>query len=190
MTMTTDELDILHAHLDSSTQFLEFGAGASTLYAASVPSIKRIDSVESSESYINENLKPNPLIADALSAGKLLFHVIDIGRTSFWGYPAGFCKKHQWPNYSLSIFSRKSEHDLVLIDGRFRVACTLNCILNTPPNCKIIIHDFWNRPDYHIVLPFLETKDKADTLGLFAKKEGIDYGKVTSLIGKYQYQPR
>ncbi|MDP2904347.1 MAG: hypothetical protein Q8N96_14775 [Methylovulum sp.] len=189
MTMTTDELDILHTHINASTRFLEFGAGASTLYAASVPGIKQIDSVESSESYINENLKHHPAISDALSAGKLLFHVIDIGKTSLWGYPTGFCKKHQWPNYSLSIFSRKSEHDLVLIDGRFRVACTLNCILNTPSNCKIIIHDFWNRSDYHIVLPFLETKAKADTLGLFAKKEGIDHRKIKSLIEKYQYKP-
>jgi len=188
--MTTDELNILHTHIKSSTQFLEFGAGASTLYAASVPTIEQIDSVESSESFINENLKPNPIISNALSAGKLLFHVIDIGRTSFWGYPSGFRKKHQWPNYSLSIFSKKSEHDLVLIDGRFRVACTLNCILNTPQNCKIMIHDFWNRPDYHIVLPFLETKAKVDTLGVFAKKEGIDQRQVKALLEKYQYLPR
>ena len=78
----------------------------------------------------------------------------------------------------------------MLIDGRFRVACTLNCILNTPPNCRIIIHDFWNRPNYHIVLPFLETKAKADTLGLFTKKERIDLNEVKSLATQYQYQPR
>lgn len=190
MTMTKDELKILHTHIDSSKHFLEFGSGASTLYAASVPTVKKIDSVESSESFINENLKPNPVISDALSAGKLLFHVIDIGKTIYWGYPVGFLKRHLWPNYSLSIFSKKSDHDLVLIDGRFRVACTLNCILNTPPDCKIIIHDFWNRPAYHTVLPFLETRDRADTLGLFSKKENIDRNKVKSLLQKYQYLPR
>jgi len=190
MTMTADELSILHTQMNSATRFLEFGAGASTLYAASVPTIQQIDSVESSESFINENLKPNPVISEAISAGKLFFHVIDIGRTWLWGYPMGLCKKHQWPNYSLSIFSKKSEHDLVLIDGRFRVACTLNCILKTPEDCKIIIHDFWNRSDYKIVLPFLETKAKADTLGLFEKKEGIDRDKIKAMIEKYQYLPR
>ncbi len=190
MTMTANELDILHSNINTSSRFLEFGAGASTLYAASVPTIKQIDSVESSESFINEQLKHHAVISEALSAGKLLFHVIDIGKTSFWGYPTGWRKKHQWPNYSLSIFAQKSEHDLVLIDGRFRVACTLNCILNTPPNCRIIIHDFWNRPNYHIVLPFLETKAKADTLGLFTKKERIDLNEVKSLATQYQYQPR
>jgi len=190
MTMTSSELTILHDQMDTSTRFLEFGAGASTLYAAGVPSIQHIDSVESSAAFINQNLKPNPVISKAIAAGKLLFHVVDIGRTSFWGYPSGFCKKHQWPNYSLGIFSKKSEHDLVLIDGRFRVACTLNCLLNTPQNCKIIIHDFWNRPDYHVVLPFLEIQAKADTLGLFVKKDHIDQGKVKAMLKKYQYLPR
>jgi hypothetical protein len=190
MTMTVEELDILHTQMNSSEKYLEFGAGASTLYAAGVESIKQIDSVESSETFIFRNLKPNPVISDALSAGKLSFHMIDIGRTWFWGYPAGFCKQHQWPRYSSSIFSKKSEHDLVLIDGRFRVACTLNCILNTPPDCKIMIHDFWNRPHYHIVLSFLETKVKANTLGLFSKKENIDTNLIKSLIDKYQYLPR
>ncbi len=61
--MTTDELGILHTHIDLSTRFLEFGAGASTLYAASVPGIKQIDSVESSASFINENLKHHPVIS-------------------------------------------------------------------------------------------------------------------------------
>jgi hypothetical protein len=190
MTMSANELDILHSHIDKSGHFLEFGAGASTLYAAGVASVRRIDSVESSEDFIEQNLKPNPIINEALSAGKLCFHVVDLGWTLVWGYPAGFGKTNAWPNYSFGVFTKASGHDLVLIDGRFRVACTLNCLLNTTPDCKIIIHDFWNRSDYHIVLPFLETKAKVDTLGLFAKKTNIDQSKVKALIAKYQYQPR
>ncbi|MFZ2449453.1 MAG: hypothetical protein WAW36_02925 [Methylovulum miyakonense] len=190
MTMTTAELNVLHSHIDTSTKFLEFGAGASTLYAASVPGITQIDSVESSAEFVDENLKHNPVISEALSAGRLLFHIIDIGKTFYWGYPASFCKKHLWPDYSFHIFRQKSEHDLVLIDGRFRVACTLNTILNTPEHCKILIHDFWNRPYYHIVLPFLETQVEVDTLGVFTKKNAIDHRQVKSLIEKYKYLPR
>jgi hypothetical protein len=190
MTMTVAELNTLHSHINSATKFLEFGAGASTLYAASVPSIKQIDSVESSAEFVNERLKPNPVISDALSAGRLLFHIIDIGKTYRWGYPMSFCKKHLWPDYSLRIFGQKSEHDLVLIDGRFRVACTLNTILNTPEHCKILIHDFWNRPQYHIVLDFLETHAEVDTLGVFTKRPGIDPRQVKTLAEKYKYFPR
>lgn len=190
MTMTAAELNTLHNHINSASQFLEFGAGASTLYAASVPSIKKIDSVESSAEFVDENLKPNPVISEALSAGRLQFHIIDIGKTLSWGYPASFWKKYRWPDYSFRIFRQKSEHDLVLIDGRFRVACTLNTILNTPEHCKILIHDFWNRPHYHIVLDFLETHAEVDTLGVFTKKAKIDQRQVKSLIDKYKYFPR
>jgi len=93
MTMTVDELAVLHDQIKTSTHFLEFGAGASTLFAASVPTVLQIDSVESSEEFINENLRHNPVISEAIAVGKLLFHIVDIGRTWIWGYPAGFCKK-------------------------------------------------------------------------------------------------
>lgn len=175
--------------MDSSTNYLEFGAGESTIYASSAPMIKTIDSVESSQKYIDENLKPNVEIAKAIAMKKLQFHIVDIGETIAWGYPKDESKKHLWPNYSLSIFSQKKFYDLVLVDGRFRVACTLNCILSTPENCTIIIHDFWNRPQYHIVLKYLRVKDKIDTLGVFSKESNINLQELQSLIKESQYLP-
>jgi hypothetical protein len=190
MNMSNDEMKMLHSYIDSSNHYLEFGSGESTIYASNALMVKTIDSVESSEKYISENLKPNAAITKALSTGKLLFHIIDIGETTEWGLPINESKKHLWPNYSLSVFSRKSNHDLVLVDGRFRVACTLSCILNTPENCKIIIHDFWKRPAYHIVLKYLEIQNRFDTLGVFSKKPDIDSKDLQLLIKEYQYLPR
>lgn len=189
MTMTKGELEILHSYIDSSSNYLEFGSGESTIYASKSPTIKTIDSVESSQKYIEDNLKPNADIVMALSANKLRFHIIDIGETITWGYPKDKSKKHLWPNYSLSVFSENRNYDLVLVDGRFRIACALNCILSTPDNCTIIIHDFWNRPQYHVVLRYLEVKDRVDTLGVFSKRSNIDLQKVQSLIKIFQYLP-
>ncbi len=187
--MTKDEMDMLHLYMDSSNNYLEFGSGASTIYGSNAPMIKTIDSVESSEMFINVNLKTNAVITNALSTGKLLFHIIDIGETTSWGIPTNESKIHLWPNYSRSVFSKKSNHDLVLVDGRFRVACTLNCILNTPENCKIIIHDFWIRPEYHIVLKYLEILNRIGSLAVFDKKRDIDPEELQSLINEYQYNP-
>lgn len=187
MTMTKDELQMLHYYIDSSKNYLEFGSGESTIYASKSPMIKTIDSVESSQKYIDDNLKPNADIVMALSANKLRFHVINIGETIDWGFPKDKSKKHLWPDYSRSVFSENRNYDLVLVDGRFRVACTLNCLLHTPDNCTIIIHDY--RPHYHIVLRFLEIKDRVDTLGVFSKKHNIDMQKVESLIKVFQYLP-
>lgn len=189
MTMTQAELDLLHARIDASRNFLEFGAGASTVYAAGRHSIERIDSVESSAEFIDQQVRPHAPVAEAVAAGRLVFHIIDIGATGDWGSPADARSRHLWPNYPLSVFAQPLDHDLVLIDGRFRVACTLASILSTPPGCTIMIHDFWNRPHYHVVLRFLDVQARADTLAVFSKKPGLDARRAQRLLARYQYQP-
>ena len=62
MTMTKNELEVFHKYVDQSEHYLEFGAGASTIYACSVQSVKSVYSVESSEQYISENLRTDPNI--------------------------------------------------------------------------------------------------------------------------------
>lgn len=187
--MTLAELQMFRSYLDASTNYLEFGSGESTVYAAKAEGIASIDSVESSADFINAHLEPKPEIQQARLAGKLRFHIIDIGPTAKWGYPTDDTKKLLWPSYSFQVFSRQSRHDLVFVDGRFRVACTLNSILYTPENCTIMIHDFWDRPEYHGVLKFLNVKDRTDTLGVFTKKLPVNPRKLKPLIQEYQYLP-
>jgi hypothetical protein len=189
MTMTKGELDLLHKHLDLCVRYLEFGSGESTLYAADRPAIIKIDSVESSQSFVDNHLKRQEIIIKALVQKKLVFHMIDIGEVNLWGGPMNSLKRHLWPNYSLSVFHQESKHDLALIDGRFRVSCTLNSILNTPDYCKIIIHDFWNRPQYHVLLRYLQVVERIDTLGVFAKKKGVNHAEIQKMIVEYQYLP-
>ena len=43
---------------------------------------------------------------------------------------------------------------------------------------KILIHDFWNRPGYHVLLQYLEVFNQADTLGVFGIKKDVDLSKV------------
>ncbi len=188
-TMTEAEHQLLQSYIRKSTCFLEFGAGESTTFAASVGRIKSIDSVESSQAFINETLMPNPLITKAILDERLDFHVIDIGMTGDWGYPVDSTKMHLWPNYSLSIFRIKSYHDLIFVDGRFRVSCILNSILNSVEACVIMVHDFWDRPEYHPVLAFLDVIERVDTLGVFTKKADVDVKAVQLMIMQYQYLP-
>jgi len=189
MTMTNEELSVLHSYIDKASIFLEFGAGESTVYASKASNISKIDSVESSGVFINDLIKSNPCLTKAIDNKKLFIHKIDIGETKSWGYPKNYVKKHLWPNYSQSVFISKSEHDLVLVDGRFRVACTLISILNTPDNSIIMVHDFWNRPEYQFLLKFLDVVDRVDTLGIFKKKEVTYANEIQKLILKYRYLP-
>jgi len=67
------------------------------------------------------------------------------------------------------------------------VACILHAVLKADRDALIVVHDFWNRPHYHVVLPFLDWKQSRGTLGVFEIRRKIDKGCVESLIEKYKF---
>jgi hypothetical protein len=185
--MSTGELKLLQAQLNASQRYLEFGAGNSTLMAVATPALIEIDTVESSRSFLDESVLKMSAIAQARDAGRLHVHFVDIGPTSKWGMPTDESKRDSWPLYSAQIFQEEKNWDLILIDGRFRVACCLRALLHGPPETRIMIHDFWNRPEYHVLLPFLDVVQKVDTFGLFRKKAGADVAAMKAMLEKYQF---
>jgi hypothetical protein len=186
--MKKAELELLDSQLAGASHYLEFGAGNSTLRALRFAGIRRVDSVDSSPEYVERKLLSNPSVDRALTDGRLRVHLADIGEVRGWGFPKNSAKRHLWPNYSRGIFEKSSRHDLVLVDGRFRVACTLRSILHTPADTRIMIHDFWRRR-YHVVLPFLKQTDRRHSLVVFEKRQDADSKAIESLLTRYEYSP-
>ena len=60
-------------------------------------------------------------------------------------------------------------------------------IHNFDKNAIIIIHDFWNRECYHIVLDFLEFVDRVETLGVFKPKNRFDKARMKNLLKEYEF---
>jgi hypothetical protein len=118
---------------------------------------------------------------------------VDIGPTKKWGYPKSNNDQNLFAAYSSKIFESIDSRsiDLALVDGRFRVACTLKVIMSCYENnnLKILIHDFWNRENYHILLKYLDTVNKADTLGLFTIKNNINMRSVEIDYEEYKLNP-
>ncbi|MFG1404205.1 tetratricopeptide repeat protein [Xanthobacter sediminis] len=163
--MTDPERDMFQRALEGVENFLEFGAGGSTTLAARA-GVKRIASVESDVQWL-DLLAQRPEIA---AVDFTALH-IDIGPTGAWGMPRDPASAPKWPAYHQAVWRKLAwQPDLVLVDGRFRVACALATILNCAPDTKIVIHDFWDRPQYHVVLRYLETLERTDTLGVFRAK--------------------
>ncbi|MFG1433237.1 hypothetical protein V5F69_19575 [Xanthobacter sp. V2C-4] len=163
--MSDPEREMFQRALEGVENFLEFGAGGSTALAART-GVKRIVSVESDVQWL-DLLAQRPEIA---AVDFTALH-IDIGPTGAWGMPSDPAAAPKWPAYYQAVWNRLSwQPDLVLVDGRFRVACTLATILNCAPETRIVIHDFWNRPQYHVVLRHLDTLERIDTLGVFRAK--------------------
>jgi protein O-GlcNAc transferase len=103
---------------------------------------------------------------------------VDNGPVGSWGYPISDGPQHSSANDSANLLHsiNGSNVDLTLIDGRFRVACTQKTILERRANAnlRIMIHDFWNRPQYPVVLPCLEAQKTIDTMGILKVKDDID----------------
>ena len=102
---------------------------------------------------------------------------INIGKVTKWGFPIS--KNLNISNYSKLIFKKfENDYDFVFIDGIARVACALQIILNCKPDIKILIHDFNNRPYYHILYKYLDIIYAIDTFALFSIKEDIDIEEI------------
>lgn len=52
-----------------------------------------------------------------------------------------------------------------------------------------MIHDFFNRPIYFVVCPFLKLEEKADTLGIFSINKRKTIGILKEYISIYEKLP-
>lgn len=186
------EINCFVKHTVNSKSYLEFGCDGSTFLLAYL-SLAKIVSIESDNKFI-EFISQNETLSQILNDEKprISFVHIDIGATKEWGYPKDENKKSNFPLYLQHIFTLLSKDeirriDTYFVDGRFRVACVLSILLHCNDNATIIIHDFWDRECYHIVLDFLEVVERVDTLGVFRLKASIDKKRVEGLLREYEF---
>jgi len=184
--MTPRERNLFLETITGAKNYLEWGAGGTTIAVLQNYGC-RVYCVESSAEWSLHMQKAYPQIRAGMESGQLALKRVDIGKTKAWGVPADESRKEHWPKYSSEIFGDKIPFDVVLVDGRFRVACALQAILNTDDNAVIMVHDFSNRPKYHILLKYLDVAAVADTLVVFKKKEKIDKKQVAADYKKYKY---
>jgi hypothetical protein len=133
--------------------YLEYGSGGSTVFAAKT-GVASIVSVESDCAWRDR-------VAAKLSANcsnRLHLIHVDIGPTKRLGYPRGAAFRAKFRNYPLAGWRLCEEADLspdlVLIDGRFRLACVLATLLHAKPGCRVLLDDYKWRRRYHRVEEF------------------------------------
>lgn len=186
--MSEKEILLFDKTIRNSKVYLEFGTGGSTLRTL-LNSKAKIYSVDSDLNWIR-SMQRYWLIKYHENRRLHFFHV-DIGPTREWGYPIGEDSRKIFPDYSSNVFNsiEKNKIDTVLIDGRFRIACVLKTILecHANENLVILIHDFWNRPAYYVLLKYIREIAVADTLGVFKLRDdwNLDYIKKDYDIYKF-----
>lgn len=140
----------LYALLANATNYREFGAGGSTVQAATFKNIKKILSSESDPEFATELLSRHDLQHE-VGDGRLFLQYKDIGPVTEWGQAKDHSKEALWPAYSdygggLDAFNPPFWFDTVFIDGRFRAACALKAIRATPADkiseTVFAVHDY------------------------------------------------
>lgn len=178
--MTDAEFALLSKRMDGAQSMLEYGCGGSTVLAG-FHGIAKIVSVDSDQEWLDKVVE-----APELAGANFLPIHVDIGPTGPWGFPTDKGHAAKWPNYYKSPWAHFSDApDLVLIDGRFRVACALYSILSCTPNTTYVIHDFWNREYYHAILEFLDCIERADSLGVFVAKTNTDWRRLALVMSAH-----
>jgi hypothetical protein len=172
--------------LQRAETVIEYGAGGTTLLAVK-SGVKRIVSIEADPKWLSR-LRRNWRIRLAEIGGRLDLRYVNIGPVKRWSMPEGETGRPLWPAYPIAPWGTGISADLVLVDGRFRVACIAQTVLNSP-SATIAVHDFWDRPYYHDALQILDEVSRAGTLGVFTAKPDTRQQAV-QLFDRFCFDPR
>ncbi|MFG1463513.1 hypothetical protein V5F77_11500 [Xanthobacter sp. DSM 24535] len=182
--MRPAERALFESLLRCARNFVEFGAGGSTLFAAGLVK-ETIISLDSSKEWLDRVLD-DCVAFKAPILPKLIY--IDIGETKEWGFPKDESARDRWPDYYTKIWSVEGakEADLYLVDGRFRVACFMQTLLNAPPHALIAIHDFANRANYHVVREVADERASAENFSVFTRKVNFDHALAEDILNRHK----
>ena len=110
-----------------------------------------------------------------------------------WGYPgknSTLTQHKKYSDYMQNLTKEEQQNiDLILIDGRFRVACCLKCFDIINIDCLIDFDDFLDRPQYHVILNYYDIIEKTeDNRMVILKKKSLneDFTIPTELIQQYE----
>ena len=185
------------AKLRGSTRYLEYGTGGTT-YVAAKMGVNFI-AVDSDPYFLKSVRKKIRRDGFAKDVGQT-YHYADIGLTGFWGYPlrswnASAKRLEQFRHYSdppPECFEGGGLPDLVLIDGRFRVACALKALrmLRNDRGWSIVVDDYIGRPQYAVIADFAEIERYVGSrVAVFNAPRAIGQEHLESAIRRYETVP-
>ena len=158
--MSKEDLMGFLSFMKPNLTYFEFGSGGSTNIASYYK--LKVYSVESDALWHNR-LKNSNINATYIT--------VDL-KTTQLGYPGKNTNIEDWKRYYQS-YDSKYNADIILIDGRFRVACGLDIFPKIRNDTLVLIHDYSHREKYHILEKYYIKVKKWDSLFAFFKNPNI-----------------
>jgi len=175
--------------LSAATLYLEYGSGGSSILASQLG--KKFVSVDS-DPYFIESVEKKIAKLGVTSCGTFIH--ANLGLTEAWGAPV--CTRPtvkrlaSWKSYFTAPWNELSERfspDLILVDGRFRVACALTTILNLAQKDRweLLVDDYHGRPHYRAIEEFANLERMVGRMAVFKPKASIDLEALNKSLRVY-----
>jgi hypothetical protein len=168
--------------------YLEYGSGGSTVLAARLG--KPFVTVETDPHFLRRVREK----VGALRPDQHLLHA-DIGLTREWGFPVfGKCPTRReleaWRGYAEEPWRHvdpANGPDLVLVDGRFRVAAALTSLLHLRdrPDATLLLDDYLARPHYRTIERFARLVETRDHMALFRPDPTTDLDALRAELERH-----
>lgn len=179
----------LQLHLQGAKVYLEYGAGGSTLLSGKL-NCPIVYSVESDRGFLDTL---SHQMHEAHSDTTFHPTYINIGPTRKLGYPTDPTFRPLWPNYCTAVWKdlnvRSLCPDLVLIDGRFRVACFAYSLAHASSGTILLFDDYERRNRYHIAGSLLKPAGIYGGLAEFVVPPDVDKHACRQMFDKFKHRP-
>ncbi len=163
-----------------ATAYAEYGCGTSTIWTANETSLK-IMSVDTSADWLH-HVKSSINRTNDITA----VHV-DLGPLGDWGRPVGYQHRSKFIDYVEGPWRADQSSDLVLIDGRFRMACFLTSLLRAKPGTTILFDDYIDRAHFQVAEEYVPSMQKNARQAAFIVPEQIDRSFIEAERDKFLY---
>jgi hypothetical protein len=190
--------------LKNSKLYLEYGTGGTTIQAAKAG----VDFIATdSDPYFLKSVRKR-IKADGNSRPGQTFRHADIGYTGPWGHPVGLLgeplenpsprrleKYRRYSDPPAECLDGGRKPDLVLVDGRFRIACVLKALRNLQHDSgwTVAMDDYDYRPYYQEVIPKFGKIDRlvgGRVAVMTSLADGFSAEDLDEAIRHYETDPR
>ena len=172
---------VFKALLPKASTYAEYGVGKSSLWVLA-NSHASIFAVDTSEYWI-DHVRSKA----GESAARFDIDWVDLGPIGWAGRPKNYARRTTFQRYIESPWNRGQKPEVILVDGRFRVACSLYSLASADPGSTILFDDYKDREHYHVVEEFLEPTRFCGRQAIFEVPEALDREALLAEYERFLY---
>ena len=135
----------------------------------------RVTSIEGSRTWYDK-------MREHTFSNKTTLKYVNIGKTGAFSYPKDPARGTEY------IGAINSVHDIILVDGRWRVACSISAFPFIASTGRLMIHDF-DRKKYHSILKFYTMNVEVDTLAVLLRKSNVSMNDMKDRLHRFHNDP-